>query len=295
MICLNKRSLLTHGSPLGINALALHLDPSSESYTAVLEGQSSEMASYGQVRHQGENRSAHLSFVASELREAGRDILLLLEELNCRAGEMGVFNVLAEIEESSPLFESLRTCGFAVYGWEVAWKLPGSLSASDAQAKKWRIAGSADDAQIRALYQALVPPVVQAAESWSGEDVRRLVYQEENEILAYVESSSGPQGLYLRPVVHPSEMNAQDLITGLGSQFKDLGQPVYLQVRSYQAWLLDALERIGGEEALRFSLLVKHLTVKQRNGVIVTNGKRVENRQAEPTAPLVNHIHGDRL
>lgn len=234
-----------------------------------------------------------MSFIISEFLDEDRDLPRLLDELNCRAGEMGAFNVLAELEESSPLFEFLRRCGFAVYGWEVAWKLPGSLIGSDAKARKWRIAGAADDAQIKALYQALVPPVVQAAESWSGEDVRRLVYQEQDEIVAYVESSSGPHGFYLRPVVHPSEMNAQDLIAGLGMQFKDLGQPIYVQVRSYQAWLLDALAKIGGEESLRFTLLVKHLTVKQRNGVIVTNGKRVENRQAEPTAPLVNNIKGD--
>jgi hypothetical protein len=117
-----------------------------------------------------------------------------------------------------------------------------------------------------------------------------LIYREKDEIIAYVESGHGPEGLFLKPLIHPATADVTTLLTDLVSQFVDLGQPVYLQVRSYQAWLLNTLESIGGESSAHFTLLVKHLALLQRNGVIITNRKLVEARHAEPTAPIVNHM-----
>ena len=218
------------------------------------------------------------------------DVLELWDYLNNKAGEMGALNVLAEVLESSAVFESLRKAGFSLYGWEAAWKLPKKVSLTADSEHEWTIAVPTDDPQMRSLYQSLVPPIVQAAEAYSNGGTRRLVYRENEEIMAYVESSAGPNGLYLHPLVHPAVQDINTLLNILISQFNDIGQPVYLQVRSYQAWLLDTLEIIGGESSPHFTLLVKYLAILQRNGVIITNRKLVENRQAEPTAPMVNHL-----
>jgi hypothetical protein len=138
-----------------------------------------------------------------------------------------------------------------------------------------------------------VPPIVQAAEAYSNGGTRRLVYREKDEIVAYVESSHGPEGLYLKPLIHPAVLDITTLLTDLVSQCLELGEPVYLQVRSYQAWLLNTLESIGGESSEQFALLVKHLAIMQRNGVTITNRKLVENRHAEPTTPIVNNLAVD--
>lgn len=269
---------------------ALRFKPSAESYTAVIESEDQGGNLFGQVLHGTGDRSARLNYIAADHQEAASELCSLLDELNYKAGEMGALNVLAELEESSPVFEILRKAGFIVYGWETAWKMPRKTTAQLEDSQGWVIASSADESQLRTMYQSLVPPVVQAAEAYSNGGTRRLIYREKEEIVAYVESSAGPGGLYLRPLVHPSVMDSAVLLGELVEQFKDLGHPVYLQVRSYQAWLLDALESIGGEVAAHFTLLVKHLAIQQRNGVIITNRKLVDNRQAEPSAPIATNL-----
>ena len=280
--------MLTHGSPIGFSAITSRLKPSDESYTAVVETNDSGAALIGQVTHHTDDRAARLNYLVFKDEDQTEGIAELWDELCSKAGEMGAVNVLAQVEEDEEVFESLRRAGFIAYGWEAAWKLPKKLkNQSDSN---WTIAGATDVPQVRALYQALVPPIVQTAEAFTNGGTRRLVYRENGEIVAYVESSSGPEGLYLKPLIHPSVMDVSLLLNDLISQFSDLGQPVYLQVRSYQAWLLDALEAIGGEDGSHFTLLVKYLAIMQRNGVTITNRKLVENRHAEPTTPIVNNI-----
>jgi hypothetical protein len=293
LICLNQRYFLTHGNPLGIASLASRLTPSAESFTAVAESSDTETCLISQVLHKAGERSARLNFLVIKNANDIKEVLELWDYLNNKAGEMGALNVLAEVAESSPVFESLRKAGFSPYGWEAAWKLPKKINPTADAEHEWTIAVPTDDPQLRSLYQSLVPPIVQAAEAYPNGGTRRLVYRENDEIVAYVESSTGPNGLYLRPLIHPAVQDINTLLYALIGQFDNIGQPVYLQVRSYQAWLLDTLGNIGGETSNHFTLLVKHLAILQRNGVIITNGKLVKNRQAEPTAPMVNSLTVD--
>lgn len=259
----------------------------------MVESSNADTCLISQILHKAGERSALLNFLVTENSSDLKEVLELWDYLNGKAGEMGALNVLAEVSESSPVFESLRKTGFTPYGWEAAWKLPKKISVNPEAEHEWTIAGAIDDPQMRSLYQSLVPPIVQAAEAYSNGGTRRLVYRENDEIVAFVESSTGPNGLYLRPLIHPAVLDIINLLNALISQFNDFGQPVYLQVRSYQAWLLNTLETIGGESSNHFTLLVKHLAIMQRNGVIITNGKLVNNRQAEPTAPMVSHLSVD--
>ena len=269
------------------------LTPSAESFTAVSESSDTNTCLISQVLHHAGDRSARLNFLVMENSSDLNEVLDLWDYLNAKAGEMGALNVLAEVSESSPVFESMRKAGFSPYGWEAAWKLLRNINPSPDSSHGWEAALPTDDPQIRSLYQSLVPPIVQAAEAFSNGGTRRLVYRENNEIVAYVESNAGPNGLYLRPLIHPAVTEISTLLNSLISEFIELGQPVYLQVRSYQAWLLGALETIGGESSNHFTLLVKHLAILQRNGVIITNGKLVNNRHAEPTTPMVSHLSMD--
>jgi hypothetical protein len=293
MICLNQRDNLTHGNPLGIASLVSRLQPSAESVTAVVESSDSSTCLISQVLHKTGDRSARLNFLVIGNSSGLHEVLKLWDYLNGKAGEMGALNVLAEVSEPSPVFESLRKTGFSPYGWEAAWKLPKKISVTSDTEHEWTIALPTDEPQLRSLYHSLVPPIVQAAEAFSNGGTRRLVYRENDEIVAFVESSTGPNGLYLRPLIHPAVLDISTLLNALISQFNNIGQPVYLQVRSYQAWLLNTLEIIGGESSNHFTLLVKHLAILQRNGVIITNGKLVNNRQAEPTAPMASHLSVD--
>jgi hypothetical protein len=70
------------------------------------------------------------------------------------------------------------------------------------------------------------------------------------------------------------------------SLFQGLGKPVYLQMRSYQAWLTPALENLGALTTVHFALLVRHLAINQfaaANHVLLG----LEKRQVEPTASSI--------
>lgn len=259
----------------------------------MIEAKDSTPCLISQILHQSGDRSARLNFLVSDPSNSDDGISELWDYLCYKAGEMGAVNVLAQLEETDPFFESLKRAGFTAYGWEAAWKLPGKVDSSAVSESNWTIANQTDEPQLRNLFQSLVPPIVQAAESFSNGGTRRLVYRVNDEIIAYIESSNGPAGLYLKPLVHPSAVDINSLLIDLADQFSDMGQPVYLQVRSYQAWLLNTLESIGGESSAHFTLLVKHLAIMQRNGVVISNRKMADNRRTEPTTPMVNNLVAD--
>jgi len=149
-----------------------------------------------------------------------------------------------------------------------------------------------DEPIVRSLYQTLVPPLVQASEVYSGADIPRLIYRNANgEIVAFVESLSGPKGIYLKPIIHPAVEKADELLAGLTGIFQELGKPVYLQMRSYQAWITPALENLGASSTVHFALLVRHLAASQ----LVSASNRILNldqRRAETTgAPIIQKMN----
>jgi len=288
VICLNKALFLTRGNPVGIAALLPRLNPSTSSYTAVLEPPDGGKSYFSQVLHQPGSRSAHFSFFAPDFQFEEKDFSALIDFLCFQAGEMGALNVLAEIEESHELFEMLRQSGFSVFSWESIWKLPENKNATQ-QRSTWQIPSPMDENTVRTLFQTLVPPLVQNAEPFTNGDSPRLVYKKDNDILAYVESINGSEGIYLIPVIHPSVEDIDLLLEELVRQFSGLGKPVFLQVRSYQAWLSDSLLNIEAEPSPRFALLVKHLAALQTGKVLNLQHLRNDSRQTEPTAPILQH------
>ena len=275
---------------MGVSALVSRLKPSAESYTAVVEPEDGRNAFISQVLHEAGGRSARFSFLMPDSIREDNSIPALIDFLCFQAGEMGALNILAEIEESHILFEYLRRAGFNVYGWESIWKFTREDKLQK-EKSRWHIASAKEDSAVRTLFQTLVPPLVQNAEPFSDGNTARLVYCNEKEVIAYVESISGSAGIYLKPVIHPAVEDINSLLSDLAVQFYGLGEPVYIQVRSYQAWLSEALQSIQAEPSPRFALLVKHLAAAQRSSVLQVQRAISEHRQAEPTAPIVQNMN----
>ena len=211
---------------------------------------------------------------------------MLIEYLCFQSGEMGALNVLAEVEESHLLFEFLRRAGFSVYSWESIWRLPTGIKTDEPQ-QKWSNA-AADDPAIRSLYQTLVPPLVQNAEPFTNGDTQRWVYRCKGDPLAYMEVINGKSGLVLSPVIHPSIEDIDTLLRDLVSFIGTVSVPIYLLVRSYQAWLSDALMNLQAQPSPRYAMLVKHLAVGQLNTFKIAQYARGDQRQAEqPTASIL--------
>ncbi len=266
------------------------LNPSLTGYTAVLTSEEGVRPLFGQVIHLPGNRSARLTFLLPEFsKEEEQSIPALIDHLAFQAGEMGALNLLAEIEEPHPLFELLRRGGFSVYSWESAWVLPNIREGSTPK-HNWQEVGQVDESPIRNLFHTLVPPLVQHAEPFSNGSVSRLVHKVGNDVLAVVESVAGPNGIYLIPLIHPSVENVEDLLIDLVIRYAEGKKPIYLQVRSYQAWLSDVLTTIHAEPSPRFALMVKHLAQVQYSQVKANHALLSEQRRIEPTAPIIRNI-----
>lgn len=243
------------------------------------------------MRYPRGRRSAHLVFLSPASALDSPHLPELLEALAIQAGERGALNILVEVEERSPILETLRRCGFVVYARQTIWKLdnlPGKNAAFDSL---WQPTHAADETAVRALYQCLAPPLAQSAETFPIQPSQGLVYRQGEEILAYLESAGGPLGVYFQPLVHPNVDNAAALLTSLLHQMPpDAKRPVYLAVRSYLAWLGTILQELGAQAAPSQALLVKHLGQFQR--VPVTNGRRVtvEAAQVEPSASCIREL-----
>jgi hypothetical protein len=109
-----------------------------------------------------------------------------------------------------------------------------------------------------------------------------MVYAEGSK--CYVNVTYGPRGIVLTPLIHPEATDVATRLTGLLNHLPDRrNRPVYLCVRSYQAWLEPALEDLGGKASPRQAVMVKHLArmVKDEQAV----------RAAQPAGVSVQPSH----
>jgi hypothetical protein len=299
LVCTDSAQALTHGSPVGPMALLARLNPSVGSYTGICYSANGNTPMVGHMRYPAGSRSARILFLMPEegLNQPG--LTDLLEHLAAQAGAWGAFHLLAEIDESSLALEGLRRSGFSVYAWQHIWKyttssenssLNGSSNASARDGSAgWTPAASIDEIGIRNLYQSLVPPLVQSAEPLPAGRLAGWVYRQEGEILAYVEGVYGPQGTYMQPLIHPAVENVSQVLASLlVRQPTLLGRPVFLAIRSYQAWLETIVRDLEFQVAPRQALMVKHLVLHQRDVVPVRHAV-LEKYSTEPTAPMIQN------
>ncbi len=315
--------LLTRGNPAGFIANLGRLHPARGFFTGVTAGSLDDVPLIGQVIYRLGSRSARLSFIAPGQICDSRELPDLLEGLAWQAGNWGAYHVLGELEEVCPAFEGMRRAGFSVYAWQRIWKMPlgpgdGSQPASGykltdpARALKdepktrprdgrngngahgassiWQPVREEDEFAVRSLFQNLVPPLAQSADPLAIRRQRGLVYHQGSEIMAYAEGVFGPRGIYLYPLIHPDIDNAASLLKALPEALTSLvGRPVYLAVRSYQAWMENTLIDLGATGSPRQALMVKHLTQAQR---VPLNARlvQIENRQAEPAKSITQSV-----
>ena len=85
----------------------------------------------------------------------------------------------------------------------------------------------------------------------------------------YASVTAGMYGIVLTPLIHPEEQNVGEKLLALVAGLPDRrGRKVYLNVRSYQAWLEPVLEDLGAKASARQAVMVKHLARMVTNGQI---------------------------
>jgi hypothetical protein len=68
-------------------------------------------------------------------------------------------------------------------------------------------------------------------------------------------------GIVLFPLIHPEATDVSAKLLSVIHQLPNRGgRPIYICVRSYQAWLEPVLEDLGAKSSARQAVMVKHLT-----------------------------------
>ena len=92
-----------------------------------------------------------------------------------------------------------------------------------------------------------------------------MVYYQNGELLAFVELKYGQRGIWVQPFTHPDTEDVQRYLLDLLNKIPDRrSRPVYICVRSYQAWLELAIDELGGKAGPRQAVMARQLATPQR-------------------------------
>jgi hypothetical protein len=286
VLSLDSSRVLTRGNPLGAAAMFSYLNPRRNIYTGVASDDGTTLM--GQITLGDGETSARTSFLAPE-ENAAALAPALFDHLAQQAAEWGAFHLLAEVDEDSPLFKTLRQSGFTMYAWQRAWKLP-VLEPGDGSSGLWRQADEMDWPAIQSLYGQIVPALLQPVESLPKQ-VSGLICRPEGNLQAYISFKTGPAGVWVQPLIPPDSNCVSEQLLGLahgtgGWNSRD----IFICVRSYQAWLESVLEDLGAEAGPRQAVMVRRLvkTIKELQSVPVLDKALAKVKPAAPISRMQN-------
>lgn len=292
-LLLDSTRALTRGNPLGAAGFLSHFNPARHVYTAIAKENGDSLL--GCVIHTPGETFARLLYLAPKAHLTHPSLVPLIENLSAEAGTWGAFHVIAEVDETSEAFAPLRNSGFAVYAWQRLWdisSIAGSasrLALSKVEASGWVRAQGVDLPAIQSLYHQIVPPLLQPVEPMPHR-AAGFICNEGGK--CHIGLSSGTAGIVLAPLIHPDTTDAGAGLSGLVGGLSNRGaRPVYLCVRSYQAWLEPVLEDLGASAGPRQAVMVKHLAriIKDEQAVTVIQPAGVS---VQPSR--VSHIEGKK-
>jgi hypothetical protein len=273
--------ILTRGNPLGARAMLSYLNPRRQVYTAVASEDGNSLM--GQVILKMEEMSARLTFLAPT-ENIERLTAPLLDHLTEQAADWGAFHLLAEVDENSPFFRSLRKSGFAMYAWQRIWKLPKQEYPDENST--WREVEETDWPSVQSLHGQIIPALIQPVDSLPRQ-AAGMVCRPEGVLQAYAAIEKGPAGVWVQPLVPPDSGCGPDRLAGLSG----LGnRPVYVCVRSYQAWLETVLDDMGATAGPRQAVMVRRMAKVQK---VEEKVSALEKVLAKPVAPAARIVNGE--
>lgn len=264
---LDTARTLTRGNPLGAVGLMSYVNPSRHIYSAIANGEEKESV-LGGIIHTPDETFAKLYYLAPASKLDHPYLPDLIENLAAQAGTWGAFHILAEVDETSDAFVSLRKSGFSVYAWQRMWDV--SEMAGPDSGSSWTRVKSLHLPSIQSLYHQIVPPLLHPVEPQPKAAIGWMCNEGAK---CYVSVSHGMYGIVLTPLMHPDATGVSEKLSGLISNLPDRrNRPVYVRVRSYQAWLEPVLADLGAKPGQRQAVMVKHLAhlVKETAAARVT-------------------------
>lgn len=235
-------------------------------YTMVARSETQPVV--GQFRYRPDEQIAHIVYIAPSLGDDTEDTvwLSILDAMAREAGKHGAHSLVAEIEITSNLFETLRTARFATYARQVIWRHEAIQEAITESIVELEEASDSDQVGVMALIANTVPTILQQVAA-PPSDMEGLVYRQDGRVEAFIGISEGTEGVYLLPFIHPDMIEkAAELIALTIAQIEATRKvPIYVCVRSYQSWLHSALEELGFEEWVEQAVMVKQIAVGIRH------------------------------
>lgn len=271
MLSLDSVLELTRGNPLEPRNLLSQLNPVYGIYTGVFANEHGQTELLAQIRYPLGAHSAHLAFLLPDLTCNSIALPGLLEHLAVQVGEWGALYLIGEVEEHSLAFEAMRRAGFSNYTWQRIWRFdraPEMLPDGE-ESLDWKNPRSSDSIPVRILYQFVVPGLIQPVEGQVWERLHGLVYRQHGELLAYADLVYGPEGTWVQPFIHPEVAHVDRLLVKLVTRLRRERRPVYLCVRSYQAWLESPLEDLSAQVGPRQAVMVKRLALAEKVSLTV--------------------------
>lgn len=253
VVSLDSSRLLTRGNPLGAAGFMSYFNLARHVYTAVL--QEDGVSILGGVIQSNRDSFAHLVYVAPASKLDHPGLPEVIEHLCAEAGKWGAFHVIAEVEEDSKVFPALRKAGFMVYARQRIWDVSHVVLSENPRG--WLRIKSIDLPDLQSLHNQIVPPLLHPVEQVPRKATGMICAENSR---CYVNISYGSQGIFIMPLIHPDVDDVENKLIGLLNELPDRrARPVYMCVRSYQAWLEPVLEEMGGTASLQQAVMVKHL------------------------------------
>jgi len=283
-IGLDTARTLTRGNPLGAVRLLAYMNPARHVYSAIANGESESVL--GGIIHSRDETFAKLLYLAPASQLNHPNLPALIENLSAQAGGWGAFHVLAEVDETGDVFVPLRKAGFSVYAWQRMWQI-SELNESNS-GLEWTRVRSIQLSAVQSLYHQIVPPLLHPIEPQPKSEIGWI---SNDGVKCYVSVTHGMYGIVLTPLIHPEVTDVSAKLAALISKLPDRrNRPVYICVRSYQAWLEPVLADLGAKAAARQAVMVKHLA------------HLVKEAQTAPAVPAgvtvqpsrVSHIEGKK-
>ena len=261
VLTLDNARTLTRGHPLGAVGLLAYVNPKRHLYAAIKNGNDSDLL--GGIIHTRGDSFAKLLYLAPHSNLHDQQLPALIEHLTAQAGEWEAFHVLAEIGETSDVFPALRTSGFSVYAWQRVWDVSRFEKTESSSNFRWSRMQSVDLHAVQKLHYQIVPQLLHPVEPAPS----RIIGFVCRDAKCYASVTSGVYGIVLTPLIHPEVSDVSEKIISLVTSLPDRrGRAVYLNVRSYQAWLEPVLEDLGAQASGRHAVMVKHLAHLIKNG-----------------------------
>jgi hypothetical protein len=238
------------------------------------------------------NHHAHAVYIAPQLDEDDDDTLWLhcLDAMAAEAGKRGAYTLIAEVDENSRLFKTLRIASFAIYARQEIWHHPPDEYALPDQFAALEEAKGDDAQDIANLYCNIVPRLIQQIAGLPGNG-QGLVYRKNGRVEGYIAVAQGKNGIYMLPHLHPDVFSdATSILAGAVASMKRASKvPLYICVRRYQDWLEEALVELGFDTCARQAFMVRHIAAGVRHAAFEPLAKKLDaipvrppTSQAEP-------------